>query len=125
MDTQTKVLIVDDNEHARRRLKSILAEFNCIFSEAEDEESALTLIKENIFDVILLDIKLPYGVTGIDVYRNAKKIRPNVGRVIILTGWLEDSIRNEANELGAFAYLDKAPLDRNKIIEVFKKALIK
>jgi DNA-binding NtrC family response regulator len=123
MNDPIKILIVDDNEHVRRKIKRILSASNRAFFEAANEEDALTLIKENHFDIIFLDIRLPFGSTGIDVYKKAKEVQPNLGKVIILTGWLEDSTRNEANELGAFAYLDKAPLDRNKIIEAFNKAL--
>lgn len=125
MDQVIKVLIVDDSEDVRRKIKTILSAPGRIFFEAESEEESLRLIKDNLFDVIFLDIRLPFGVTGVDVYRKAKDIQPDLGKVIILTGWLKDNIRNEAEKLGAFAYLDKAPLDRTKIIEEFNRALLK
>ena len=109
----------------RRKLKRILAAPNRTFFESENEEEALRLIRDCLFDVIFLDISLPFGVTGIQVYEKAKAIQPDLGRVIILTGWLEDDTKRRAEELGAFAYLDKAPLDGSKIIDSFNKALIK
>lgn len=124
MDDFVKILIVDDNEYVRRKIKRILAAPNRTFFEAANEEDSLKLIKDNPFDVIFLDVRLPFGVTGIDVYKKAKEIQPNLGKVIILTGWLEDNTRNEAKKLGAFEYLDKAPLDRNKIIDAFNRALL-
>jgi len=123
MEDLIKVLIVDDNEYVRRKIVRILSAPGRTFYEAANEEDSLSLIKANHFDIIFLDVRLPFGRTGIDVFKKAKEIQPNLGKVIILTGWLEDSTRHEANELGAFAYLDKAPLDRDKIIEAFNKAL--
>lgn len=118
-----KVLIVDDNEYVRRKLRRILSALGCEVLEAATEEEALALITEHAFRVIFLDISLPFGATGTDVFRKAKEIRPDLGRVIILTGWLEDKNRAEVVELGAFDWLDKAPFDRNKIINVFRNAL--
>lgn len=118
-----KILIVDDNEYVRRKIKQILSAPDLTFFEAENDEEALRLIEANLFDVIFLDISLPFGVTGIDVYKKAKEVRPDLGRVIILTGWLEDSTKNEAEALGAFDYLDKAPLDRGKIKATFDRAI--
>jgi len=123
MSPIAKVLIVDDNEHVRRRLRRILSLFGCEFFEAETEDEALALIAEHAFQVIFLDIRLPFGATGIDVFRKAKEIRSDLGNVVILTGWLEDATRSEAVALGAYAWLDKAPLDRNDILEVFQRAV--
>jgi DNA-binding NtrC family response regulator len=125
MADSINILIVDDSEDVRRKIKTILSAPDHIFFEAEDEENALRLINDNLFDVIFLDIRLPFGVTGIDVLKRAKEVQSNLGKVIILTGWLEDDIRNEAKKLGTFAYLDKAPLDRKRIIEIFNQAILK
>lgn len=124
MKESINILIVDDNEYVRRRIKRILVAPNRTFFEAANKEDSLNLIKENSFDVIFLDIRLPFGCTGIEVFKKAKEVQPNLGKVIILTGWLEDSSRNEATELGVFAYLDKAPLDTDKILAAFNNALL-
>lgn len=119
-----KVLVVDDNEYVRRKLRRILSPFGCDFFEAATETEALALISEHAFRVIFLDIRLPFGATGTDLFRKAKEIRrSDLGKVIILTGWLEDKNRAEVIELGAFAWLDKAPLDQNKITDAFLRAL--
>src|SRR4051812_34945240 len=115
MSNSNLVLIVDDNEHARRKIRRILQPFDCEFFEAATGEEALALIKEHAFRVVFLDIRLPFGVTGIDVLKEARKIRSDLGNVVFLTGWMEDATRVEA-DLGAFGWLDKAPFDREKII---------
>lgn len=119
-----KVLILDDNEHVRHQIRSILQPFDCDCLEATNADQALALVEKHPFDVLFLDIGLPYGVSGIDVFREAKKIRPDdLGKVIILTGWLEDAVRREAEDLGAFRWLDKSPLDREEILETFRSAI--
>jgi CheY-like chemotaxis protein len=119
-----KVLILDDNEHVRYQLKDILQPFDCDCFEATNADEALALVETQPFDVLFLDIALPYGISGIEVLREAKKIRPDdLGKVIILTGWLEDAVRREAEDLGAFRWLDKSPLDDEKILEAFRSAI--
>lgn len=119
-----KILILDDNEHVRYQLKDILQPFDCDCLEATNADEALALVEEYSFDVLFLDIRLPYGVTGIEVLRKAKAIRPHdLGKVIFLTGWLTDAARKEAEDLGAFRWLDKAPLDDEKILEAFRSAI--
>lgn len=118
-----RVLIVDDNDHVRWKIRRILAPYNCDFFEAETAEEALTLIRKHAFDVVFLDISLPFGLTGIDVLRKAREIRSDLGNVIFLTGWMEDATRAEADDLGAYGWLDKAPFDRKKIIAMFQSAM--
>jgi two-component system nitrogen regulation response regulator NtrX len=119
----TKVLIVDDNEHVRYQLRRILSSFGCEFAEAETGEDALTMIAATAFDVLFLDMRLPFGVTGMNVFIKAKETRPDLGKVIILTGWFEDETRAKAFALGAHDWLDKAPLDREKILNAFRSAI--
>ena len=125
MSESTKVLIVDDSEYMRRKIRRVLSTFECDFFEAEDDKTALQLIGETIFDVIFLDLRFPFGVTGIDIFKEAKQIRPDLGKVIILTAWIDNSDISEAMELGVFDFLGKAPVDRNKIRETFIRALVK
>jgi hypothetical protein len=53
----------------------------------------------------------------------ARQIRPELGKVIILTGWLEDIDRELVITLGAHAWLDKSPLDGDRILEEFRRAI--
>ncbi len=121
-----KVLIVDDNEHVRYQLRRMLVPFGCEFAEAETGEEALQMICETAFDVLFLDMRLTLGVTGIDVFREAQKMRPkDLGKVIIITGWFEEKSRTEALNLGAHDWLDKAPLNRERVLSAFRTAIDK
>ena len=122
MPEPEKILFVDDSADVRRKLSRLLNAEGRLLFEADTEEAALQLIGKHQFDVIFLDIMLPFGVSGIDVLRKAKEIKPDLGRVIVLTGWQDPNVRLEAERLGA-TYLVKAPFDRKLILEEFNKAL--
>ena len=122
MAEPVKILLIDDSVDVRRKLIRLLSDDNHILFEADTEETALQLIREHDFDVIFLDIMLPFGVNGLNVLRKAKELRPDLGDVIVLTGWQESNTRQEAELLGA-AYLVKAPFDRKQILEEFNRAL--
>lgn len=125
MSELKRILIVDDSEYMREKIKRVLSPFDCEFYEAGDGGTALQLIEETIFDVIFLDLRFPFGVNGIDIFKKAKEIQPDLGNVIILTAWIDGSEISEAKALGVFDFLGKAPVDRKKITETFERALIK
>jgi DNA-binding response OmpR family regulator len=84
-----------------------------------DGESALSLVKEDEPEVMILDLKMP-GIDGIEVLRRVKNTHPNV-EVIILTGHGSDADREVCLNLGAFAYLQK-PVDIDLLSETLKQA---
>ena len=122
MDRVIEVLIVDDRVNVRRTIKNMLLDFNCNFTEATKGEDALSLIGKDLYDVIFLDVRLP-DISGIETLRRAKQAQPNLGKVIMLTGDSEEETRIEAEKLGAFAYLDKAPVKREEVRKKFVEAL--
>ena len=69
-------------------------------------EEALELMKKKLFDVIILDIKMPGGMDGIDALKEMKKIQP-LAEVILLTGHASVETSIEGMKLGAFDYLLK------------------
>ncbi|KPA16458.1 chemotaxis protein CheY [Candidatus Magnetomorum sp. HK-1] len=110
----TKILIIDDEELIRKRLKKILEldDFN-VFT-AENGKRGLETYIEQKPDIILLDIKMP-GMDGIEVLKNIKKQDLNHhSEVIMITGHggVESAI--DAMREGAFAYLQK-PIDIDEL----------
>lgn len=99
-----KILIVEDN---KKLLQSILLEVEKHFDVdvCEDGEEALYLIKQGIYDLVVLDLMLP-NMNGIDILRNMRKSHIDVP-VIILTAKesLDDKV--EAFTIGANDYLTK------------------
>jgi DNA-binding NtrC family response regulator len=98
-----RILVVDDEVDFLETIVNRLKKRQLFATGVTSGEQALALIKEQLFDVIILDIKMPGGMDGIETLREIKKIQPLV-EVILLTGHasLETSI--EGMKLGAFDY---------------------
>ncbi len=98
-----KILVVEDNI---KILNSICDELNNHFDtyKCSDGEEALYEIKQNIYDLVILDLMLP-GINGLDILKN---IRKNIDTpVLILTAKEELDDKVEAFEIGANDYLTK------------------
>jgi len=121
MNRPIRVLIVDDREWSRDTIKDTIFDFDCQFSEARDGESALKHLELASFDVVFLDLQLP-DISGLEVLQRARKLTTDIGNVIILTGFPEDDTRKEAEALGAFRYITKAPAGREEIRKAFTDA---
>jgi len=115
----SKVLLIDDEREFVQTLSERLIMRDMGSAVAYDGESALSLIKEDEPEVIIVDLKMP-GIDGFDVLRKVKETRPDI-EVIILTGHGHEEDRQLCMELGAFAYLQK-PLDINVLSETIQKA---
>ena len=64
------------------------------------------MLKEEHYDVVLLDIKMPGGMDGIETLREIKRIQP-LAEVLLLTGHASVETSIEGMKLGAFDYLLK------------------
>jgi len=115
----SKVLLVDDEREFVKTLSERLIMRDMGSAIAYDGESALSLIKEDEPEVIIVDLKMP-GIDGFDVLRTVKESHPEI-EVIILTGHGSEEDRQLCMDLGAFAYLQK-PLDINELSATIQEA---
>jgi DNA-binding NtrC family response regulator len=99
------ILVVDDEEPFRRLLKNELARKGYGVEVAADGGAALQLLRENTFDVILLDVVMP-GVDGISLMKRLKE-DPAAPPIIVLTGRATVETAVEAMKNGAYDYLTK------------------
>jgi DNA-binding NarL/FixJ family response regulator len=83
-----------------------------------DAKSALSQMRQNTFDGIILDLRLP-DIDGIEVLRQAKEAFPNM-RIVILSGHANDQDFKACMELGAVACFQK-PAKILKLIEALSK----
>jgi DNA-binding NtrC family response regulator len=113
------VLLVDDEVAFTRTLAQRLMMRNLRVIIAYDGEQALSKIKQEEPDVIVLDLNMP-GMHGMDVLRETKKIYPDT-QVIILTGHGTDKDEEEVIRLGGFGFLKK-PTDINTLEHKIKEA---
>jgi DNA-binding NtrC family response regulator len=101
-----RVLIVDDEEDFLETLVNRLGKRGIDTTGATSGEKALEIMNKKLFDVIILDIKMPGGMDGIEALREMKKIQP-LAEVILLTGHASVETSIEGMKLGAFDYLLK------------------
>ena len=118
-EAPSKVLLVDDEREFVQTLSERLLLREMGSAVAYDGESALSLIKEDEPEVMILDLKMP-GIDGIEVLRRVKNTNPDV-EVIILTGHGSEADREVCMDLGAFAYLQK-PVDIDLLSLTLKQA---
>jgi two-component system OmpR family response regulator len=101
-----KLLIVDDDVHIRRLLKIQLRQSGYEIHEAGTGEEATSLLEEHQFDVVFLDLILPYY----GGFRLCQKFRSSGGHqpfIIIITGDDSPETRTTAEECGSDAFLAK------------------
>lgn len=120
----SKILIIEDEAAIRRVLVKILSEENDSYQvdEAEDGVAGLDKIKNNDYDLVLCDIKMP-KMDGVEVLEEVKKIKPEIPMVMISGhGDMETAIHTM--RLGAFDYISKPP-DLNRLLNTVRNALDK
>ena len=110
------VLVVDDEEDFVETLVNRLKKRTIDAVGALSGEDALELLGNREFDVVILDIKMPGGMDGIETLKEIKKIQP-LSEVILLTGHASVESSIEGMRLGAFDYVLK-PI---KLEELFPK----
>ena len=120
MQETKKVLVVDDEEPLRRLLKKELSRKGFYVQTAEDGRSALAVLRDEPFDVILLDIVMP-GVDGISLMQ-ILKADPASPVIIVLTGRATIETAVEAMKNGAYDYLTK-PYKLDELVIVIHRAL--
>lgn len=120
MDTNNKILIVDDDAALRESMVSILECDGYTIDVAKNGYEAEIKIKNNNYNLVLLDIRLP-DTTGIDLLSKINKSTPHIKK-IILTGFPDtDSAIKSVNEK-ADAYLVK-PFEPEKLLQVIHENL--
>ena len=120
----SKILIIEDEAAIRRVLTKILSEENdtYVVDEAEDGLQGVEKVKNEDYDLILCDIKMP-KMDGVEVLEAIKKIKPEIPMVMISGhGDIETAINTM--RLGAFDYISKPP-DLNRLLNTVRNALEK
>lgn len=100
------ILVVDDEAAIRYSVGKTLTRVGYQVSEAGSGEDALELIKEQRFDVVLTDIRMPGGLDGVELVRRIKDIDADIV-VILMTAYPSLGTAVEALRLGAHDYLIK------------------
>ncbi|AXT53258.1 sigma-54-dependent Fis family transcriptional regulator [Aquimarina sp. BL5] len=117
-----KILVIEDEAAIRRVLVKILSEESDKYEvfEAEDGLVGIEKIKNEDYDLVLCDIKMP-KMDGVEVLEAAKKIKPEIPMVMISGHGDLDTAVNTMR-LGAFDYISKPP-DLNRLLNTVRNAL--
>ncbi|HEU4344947.1 MAG TPA: sigma-54 dependent transcriptional regulator [Candidatus Binatia bacterium] len=116
----TRVLIVDDDPASRRLLEVRLRPLECDVATADNGERALSAIRKDVPDLVLLDLQMP-KMGGIEVLRALRKEEISVPVIVITAhGSIETAV--EAMKEGAYDFITK-PVDANHFDIVIRKLL--
>lgn len=118
----SKILIIDDEKVIRSTLREILEYEKFEVSEAKDGEEGLAKLREEEFDLVLCDVKMP-KMDGIEVLDQAKALDRSPQFIMISAhGSIETAV--EATKKGAFDFIPKPP-DLNRLLLTVRNALDK
>ena len=120
----SKILIIEDEAAIRRVLTKILSEESPTYlvDSAEDGLQGLEKIKNQDYDLILSDIKMP-KMDGIELLEAVKKMKPEIPMVMI-SGHGDMELAIHSMKLGAFDFISKPP-DLNRLLNTVRNALDK
>jgi DNA-binding NtrC family response regulator len=119
-----KALIVDDEVELRKSVGSILqhsiANVEWLISEADNGVTALNAIKNESFDVVLMDVRMP-EMDGLSALKAMKEIDPKIF-ILIMTAHSNLADAVTAIKHGAFDYTEK-PIDPARLTQLIHKAI--
>lgn len=117
-----KILLIEDEAAIRRVLIKILTEENANYEveEAADGLEGVEKIKDQDYDLVLCDIKMP-KMDGVEVLEAAKKLKPEIP-IVMISGHGDLDTAVNTMRLGAFDYISKPP-DLNRLLNTVRNAL--
>ena len=118
-----RIMVVDDEVDFLETVVNRLQKRQLNATGVTSGEEAVALLKEELFDVVILDIKMPGGMDGIETLREIKKIQPLI-EVILLTGHASVETSIEGMKLGAFDYCLK-PIKFEELLQKMAAAFEK
>jgi DNA-binding NtrC family response regulator len=118
------ILLIEDDNAIRRVLSNILSDESKDYNvtQAVDGLEGIELIKDNDYDLVLCDIKMP-KMDGVEVLEASKKIKPEIP-VVMISGHGDLDTAINTMRLGAFDYISKPP-DLNRLLNTVRNALEK
>jgi two-component system response regulator (stage 0 sporulation protein F) len=108
-----KLLIVDDQNGIRMLLSEVFSNEGYQTFQAYNGNSAIEIVKQDVPDLVLLDMKIP-GMDGVEILKHIKKINPDI-KVIMMTAYGELDMLREAVESGALMHFTK-PFDIDALL---------
>ena len=121
--TEKKILLIEDEDFIRELYVRQLTKAGFSVKSVPDGQLGLQALKNESFDLLLLDIMLP-GMNGLQLLREFKTQNPTSKMItILLTNLGQEAVIKEGFELGAQAYLIKASYTPDQVVNEVKNAL--
>ena len=114
-----KVLLVDDEKEFLEIMSDRMEARGMTVTTADSADKALTIIKKENFDAIIMDFQMP-GMDGMTALKSIKDLKPEL-QIILLTGYGTVEKTVEAMKIGATDFIQK-PADLEALTEKIKKA---
>ncbi len=121
--TTKRILVVDDDKSILRMLEyglTKMAEDIEVFT-ARDMSSALSLVENQHFDLVLTDYMMP-GMTGVDLARAVRRMSPET-QVVLMTAYGTSKLRDTTSQIGFDGFLDK-PFDIDEVRRIIKSTTL-
>ncbi|HUU80509.1 MAG TPA: sigma-54 dependent transcriptional regulator [Acidobacteriota bacterium] len=119
-ENNAQILIVDDEEYICEILSRLMEKGGFRALVAHDGETALKMIRSEMPEVLLSDIKMP-GIDGMEVLKRAKELDPDLP-VIMITAHADIHGAVEALRSGAHDYLAK-PFEHHEVVRIVHRAM--
>jgi ligand-binding sensor domain-containing protein/signal transduction histidine kinase/CheY-like chemotaxis protein len=100
------ILVVDDVEEQRNASKLMLTSLGYTVEAVNSGEAAIQYAGQNPVDLLILDMVMEPGISGVETYRRILELYPNQ-KAVIVSGLTETADIEEAKRLGARAYIKK------------------
>lgn len=114
------LLVVDNDDSSRDIIKLFLKDL-CVMDFADSGEEAIQLVNKKSFDIILMDINLGKGISGVDTTKEIRKIEGYKKiPIVAITGFAMRGDREEFIQAGCTHYLSK-PFTRTKLIKLISE----
>ncbi|HET6272708.1 MAG: Response regulator [Bacteroidetes bacterium] len=120
MADKSKILVVDDEDALRTVLSNELTSEGYDVSTASDGDEAISTIQKGLYDLVLLDIKMP-RLNGFEVLKFVKEKHPKT-KVVMLTGFADLKNAIESKKLGAEDFVSK-PYDLVDLLTTIERVL--
>lgn len=118
-----KILICEDNQLAMNTLSFIIEKEGFKSDTAEDGNKALSLLQKTVYDLILVDIHMPFH-SGLELIKYLRSDLKMNTPVLVLTAFSDLQMQRQAGELGISGYIVK-PFDPSDLIRQISSILKK
>jgi CheY-like chemotaxis protein len=114
-DHVRRVLVAEDSDMNRQVFKGILGYMGLDVNFANNGVEALKRLKEEVFDLLIVDIQMP-GISGFEVINRCKSLLSGKSRmpIVVVTGDVTKEVQDECNQLGVDRFLSK-PVESERL----------